>query len=480
MKLLSPYDSNTTRDPISPSSANSALGRLPSPAVQQQGLPKAVSMPDMRKPSIEEPHASYTAMFQGNIPPSPNSLGMHGTGTAPQQQRQSTNPNFTYNAPPPPPPSHQQQQQILPRVSPVSAFPASSQNSSNTSSSGNYGGYNLMGYPSYQENSMATNYIQQPQPNTAPATAPSMYDSSSHYFPPVPQQQQYSNAYGSVYFDQSNVMAAPPLTPPLQQKRLSQMGGMLPQPPPPPPTQSHYTPIKTARRPSHHDGLPQHHPFAGLVSRPQLKIHNDLMDATRNWTPAEWAMRRRILKFWRQPNAQQIDCGFDILDEELYRSQRMQHHGTGEEDNYNPKDNLVVSCIYWQERNDYYITSVDCIQLIEGLIGVEFTVEEKNRIRRNLEALRPLTAAKTRPESVEFFKLIMGFPAPKPRNIEKDVKVFQWSTLGPAIKKIIGKYTPSYSSTASVVNYNNTDISSFPPQQQQQRYHTDTPRLTRS
>ncbi|KAI8338972.1 hypothetical protein BC941DRAFT_322095, partial [Chlamydoabsidia padenii] len=105
----------------------------------------------------------------------------------------------------------------------------------------------------------------------------------------------------------------------------------------------------------------------------------------------------------------------------------------------------VVSCIYWHERNDYYITSVDCIQLIEGLIGVEFTVEEKNRIRRNLEALRPLTAAKTRPESVDFFKLIMGFPAPKPRNIEKDVKVFQWSTLGPAIKKIIGKYTPSYS-----------------------------------
>jgi hypothetical protein len=479
MKLLSPYDTNATRDPISPTSANSALGRLPSPAINQPGLPKAVSMPDMRKPSIEEPHASYTAMFQGNIPPSPNSLGMHGT--APQQQRQSTNPNFAYNAPPPLQ-QHQQQQQILPKVSPASTFPASLQNNNNTGSSsgsGSYGGYGLMGYPSYQENPMATNYIQQTQPNTAPATAPSMYDSSSHYFPPVPQQQQqYSNAYGSAYLDQSNIMAAPPLTPPLQQKRLSQMGGMLP-PPTQPPPQSHYAPIKTGKRPSHHEGLPQHHPFAGLVSRPQLNIHNDLMDATRNWTPAEWAMRRRILKFWRQPNAQQIDCGFDILDEELYRSQRMQHHGQGEEDNYNPKDNLVVSCIYWQERNDYYITSVDCIQLIEGLIGVEFTVEEKNRIRRNLEALRPLTAAKTRPESVEFFKLIMGFPAPKPRNIEKDVKVFQWSTLGPAIKKIIGKYTPSYSSTASVVNYNNTDISSFPPQQQQ-RYHTDTPRLTRS
>ncbi|ORX53509.1 hypothetical protein DM01DRAFT_1260460, partial [Hesseltinella vesiculosa] len=101
---------------------------------------------------------------------------------------------------------------------------------------------------------------------------------------------------------------------------------------------------------------------------------------------------------------------------------------------------LVVSCIYWKERGDYFITSVDCIQLIEGLIGVEFTVEEKNRIRRNLEALKPLTAAKSKAESSSFFKLIMGFPAPKPRNIEKDVKVFLWSTLGPALKKIVGKY----------------------------------------
>jgi hypothetical protein len=34
----------------------------------------------------------------------------------------------------------------------------------------------------------------------------------------------------------------------------------------------------------------------------------------------------------------------------------------------------------------------------------------------------------------------MGFPNPKPRNIEKDVKVFPWEVLGSALKKIIGKY----------------------------------------
>ncbi|KAJ2684774.1 hypothetical protein GGH99_003942, partial [Coemansia sp. RSA 1285] len=76
--------------------------------------------------------------------------------------------------------------------------------------------------------------------------------------------------------------------------------------------------------------------------------------------------------------------------------------------------------------------------------------EEKNRIRRNLEGFRPLTVSKCKSESADFFKLIMSFPNPKPRNIEKDVKVFPWRILPLALKKIIGKYTASYSSTSSV------------------------------
>jgi hypothetical protein len=34
----------------------------------------------------------------------------------------------------------------------------------------------------------------------------------------------------------------------------------------------------------------------------------------------------------------------------------------------------------------------------------------------------------------------MDFPDPKPRNIEKDVKVFDWSLLPQALGKIISKY----------------------------------------
>jgi hypothetical protein len=43
----------------------------------------------------------------------------------------------------------------------------------------------------------------------------------------------------------------------------------------------------------------------------------------------------------------------------------------------------------------------------------------------------------------------MGFGNPKPRNIEKDVKVFPWKILGQALSKIISKYSASTASIAT-------------------------------
>lgn len=213
------------------------------------------------------------------------------------------------------------------------------------------------------------------------------------------------------------------------------------------------------------------HPFKGVLSKANLKITGDLMEMTYNWTQDEWNNGRRLVEFWRRQGGEnatgnaetedetisEVECGFKPIDQEEYQQQRIRENLAAQKDpSLKRKPGpLVVSCIYWQERNDYFITSVDCIYLLEGLIGVQFTVEEKNRIRRNLEGFRPLTVSKCKPECADFFKLIMSFPHPKPRNIEKDVKVFPWKTLPNALKKIIRKYTPSYSSTA-VVNLNNT------------------------
>lgn len=176
-------------------------------------------------------------------------------------------------------------------------------------------------------------------------------------------------------------------------------------------------------------------PYAHILNKANLHVEGNLDDMLHNWTEEEWMNQRRLVRFWRRQEGNEVICSFAPISQ----SERP-----------NQQNMIVVSCIYWKERDDYFITSVDCIYLLESLIAVRFTVEEKNRIRRNLEGFRPLTVSKLRQDSAEFFKLIMAFPNPKPRNIEKDVKVFPWRSLGMALKKIISKYTASYSSTASV------------------------------
>jgi hypothetical protein len=86
------------------------------------------------------------------------------------------------------------------------------------------------------------------------------------------------------------------------------------------------------------------------------------------------------------------------------------------------------------------VTTIDTIYLLEQLVGARFTVEEKNRIQRNLEGFRPLKVSEKGVNTNELFKVIMAFPTPKPRNIAQDVKVFHWKDLASALKKIIGKY----------------------------------------
>jgi hypothetical protein len=137
----------------------------------------------------------------------------------------------------------------------------------------------------------------------------------------------------------------------------------------------------------------------------------------------EWSANRRIVMFKRSQSGCTITATFSpvTVDER-------------------PPNSICISCIFWEDKNECFVTSVDTIYLLEQLVAARFTVEEKNRIRRNLEGFRPLTVSKAKPDSEEFFKLIMGFPSPKPRNIEKDVKVFPWKILVHALKKIIGKY----------------------------------------
>ncbi|KAI8644201.1 hypothetical protein BD408DRAFT_384012 [Parasitella parasitica] len=169
-------------------------------------------------------------------------------------------------------------------------------------------------------------------------------------------------------------------------------------------------------------------PYPGLVSLANFDIMGDLDAMAKSWASEEWGYRRRLVQFWREEHGNKITATFQPVPQGEHASN---------------SGNIVISCIYWMERNDFFITSVDCIYLLECLMDIKFSVEEKNRIRRNLEGFRPLNVSKCKAESADFFKLIMSFPNPKPRNIEKDVKVFPWKTLPYALKKIVTKYTAS-------------------------------------
>lgn len=175
-------------------------------------------------------------------------------------------------------------------------------------------------------------------------------------------------------------------------------------------------------------------PYAMYPLKATLKLNGDLDAMAKDWAPEEFDARRRLVQFTRSQIQSTINAEFKAI---------------APEDR--PPNSITISCIWWKERKECFVTSVDTIFLLEALVGVRFTVEEKNRIRRNLEGFRPLTVSKSKLESEDFFKTIMGFPNPKPRNIEKDVKVFPWKILAHALKKIISKYSASYSSTASAI-----------------------------
>ena len=158
-------------------------------------------------------------------------------------------------------------------------------------------------------------------------------------------------------------------------------------------------------------------------TKAKLEIKGDLLTMCDDWTDEELKVKRRLVEFRRSQEGGTIST--------LFKPVSLEER---------TPNSPCISCIWWEEKREFYVTSVDTIQLLESLVAVRFTVEEKNRIRRNLEGFKPLTISKQKEDCESFFRLIMGFPNPKPRNIEKDVKVFAWSDLSSALTKIIGKY----------------------------------------
>lgn len=191
------------------------------------------------------------------------------------------------------------------------------------------------------------------------------------------------------------------------------------------------------------------------TSKAELKVHGNLNTITTTpWTSQELSTSRRLVKFERRQKGSEIELKFEILSYQEYREQQANLNSSpSSRNNTNtattaatetiPKTSYcIISCIQW--RGNFYFTSVDCILLLEKLIGYKFGTDEKNRIRRNLEGYKPITISKSNIEFEGFFNLIKSYTDPKPINILKDVKVFGWYLLERALEKIISKYSACY------------------------------------
>ena len=156
---------------------------------------------------------------------------------------------------------------------------------------------------------------------------------------------------------------------------------------------------------------------------PILDLVTPLGSLCSGWSPAEINSGRRLVRFGKIQEGRRLIVSCEPISQEEYC-----------------ETDSVISCIYREETKSCFVTSVDIIYLLERLTNDDFPVEEKNRIRRNLEGLRPTTVSKHKQGFEDFFQRIMEFPDPKPRNIEKDLKVFEWTLLGQALEKILSKY----------------------------------------
>lgn len=168
--------------------------------------------------------------------------------------------------------------------------------------------------------------------------------------------------------------------------------------------------------------LRRHEPDLGYDFDPvSLVFKTSLADLGKDLSEDELCQGRRMISFERKEDGDKLQLSFRRISRDEYN-----------------EGLIVVSCIYRKETHDTWYTSVDMIRLVEYIAQTQFSSEEKSRIRRNLEFLHPTTVSRT--GMPQFFQTLMDFPLPKPRVIEKDIKVFQWNSLEAGLKKVLEKY----------------------------------------
>lgn len=106
-----------------------------------------------------------------------------------------------------------------------------------------------------------------------------------------------------------------------------------------------------------------------------LAFSNSLTEMNEAWDAHELQAGRRLVHFTRVFDGTSLTVRCRPFSQQDYDTE--QSLGLRQ-----PTDRDIISCIYRADKGAYCVTSVDLIRLLEFLIGVEFEVDEKNRIRR--------------------------------------------------------------------------------------------------
>ena len=151
-------------------------------------------------------------------------------------------------------------------------------------------------------------------------------------------------------------------------------------------------------------------------------------------SPAEIKDRRRFVRLMRQQQGSSIHLRMLAVSMEEVALD----------------DRNVINCMFLPRGGDGpSVSSVDIIKAIGLLVNPSdrrLSVEERNRVRRNIDTLRPTTLKK----GDESLNWIMQLRSPRPITIAKDVKIFKWGSLEAALVKIMKKYVSPGSRTVSL------------------------------
>lgn len=187
------------------------------------------------------------------------------------------------------------------------------------------------------------------------------------------------------------------------------------------------------------DAEPWDKEFLGLserlptgYKRMELVILSDFGSTLESWSKKEKAIGRRLVRFERRQAGPVVRLTFETQPpQESYEDTER-----------------IISCISWpQGRVGYFLTSFDVLKLAEYILGTSMNTEVKNRARRNMAAVASKTLAKGDYEldtsldaDNEAFLKVMSFDDPKPRSIEKSIKIYDWFDLKHCLEKILSRF----------------------------------------